>query len=103
MLYGGVTTLLAVEANRVTNILPELDQLSDWGLLVIILAGGTVGLLGARIPLAAVGQWIPAQRFAAVLAGLLAVASAIAGSITLVLYCVTVLGVQAVWAMVCHD
>src|ERR1035437_6073730 len=73
LLYGGVTTLAAVEFNRATGILPSLRQLDNGGLLVIILAGGSLGLLLLRKQFAEAGQWGSARRFALALPGSLAV------------------------------
>lgn len=103
LLYGGVTTLAAVEFNRATGILPSLRQLDYGGLLVIILAGGSLGLLLVRKKLSEAGQWGSARRFALALPSLLAVESAVSGSFALALFCVTVVALHTVLHKVLHD
>ncbi len=96
LLYGALTTLVAVETDRATGALPLFDQFDNGGLLVIILASGSVGLQLLRKKLAEAGQWIPARRFALALTWSLAVESALAGSLPLVLICLMVLGMHVV-------
>jgi hypothetical protein len=102
LLYGGVTTLVAVELNRATGILPSFRQLDNGGLLVIILAGGSLGLLVARKMFASAGQWGSVHRFALALPGALAVESAISGSLALALFCLMVVSMHIVLPKVLH-
>jgi hypothetical protein len=96
-------TLVAVELNRATGILPSFRQLDNGGLFVIILAGGSFGLLLVRKMFASAVQWGSVRRFALALPGALAVESAVSGSLALALFCVMVIAMHIVLPKVLHD
>ena len=96
-------TLVAVELDRAIGVFPFLAMFDSNGLGVVILACGTLGMYVVRDRVLEPEQWIPARRFAVGLAGSLAVASAAAENVPLVLVCIMVLGMHAVLPMVLHD
>ena len=100
LLSGGIATLAAVEVDRATDLLPLLRQLDAYGLLVMILAGGTVGVHFQHDQVLESGKRIPARRFAVALTAVLAIASAAAGSLPLLLVCATVMAMHVVLSRV---
>jgi hypothetical protein len=103
LLYGGITTLGAIELNRVTGVFPFLCKLDDVGLLVLIVASGTVGMHILRQHVVKPEEWSQARWFAIGLTASLAIASAAVGNVSLVQICVMVLGMHAVLPLVLHD
>lgn len=103
LLYGGLMTLAAVELDRAIGAFPFLGMFNSNGLGVVILACGTLGMYVVRDRVLEPEQWIPARRFAVGLAGSLAVASAAAENVPLVLVCILVLGMHAMLPMVLDD
>ena len=76
LLYGGLSTLAVVEIDHASGIFPFLSLFDNQGMVVVILAFGTLGMYVVRDRVLEPGQWIPARRFAVGLAGSLTVASA---------------------------
>ena len=91
LLYGSLTTLAAVELDRIMGVLPFLGLFDSTGLGVVIMAWGTLGMYIVRDRVLDPGQWIPARRFAVGLTGSLAIASAVAEYVPVVLVCLLVL------------
>lgn len=91
LLSGGIAMLSAVEVDRATAMLPLVRQLDAYGLLIMILAGGTVSVHFLHHQVLELGQRIPARRFAVALTAVLAIASAAGGSLSLILVCAMVM------------
>jgi hypothetical protein len=100
LLSGGIATLAAVEVDRATYLLPLVRQLDAYGLLVLILAAGTVSVHFQHDLVLGSAQRIPARRFALALTAVLAIASAAGGSLSLVLVCATVMAMHLVLSRV---
>lgn len=103
MLYGGLMTLAAIELDRAIGAFPFLSMFNSNELWTIMLACGTLGMYVVRDRVLEPGQWIPARRFAVGLTGSLAIASAAAEDVPLVLVCILVLGMHAILPVVLDD
>ncbi len=103
LLYGGITTLGAIELDRVFGVFPFLRKLDDVGLLVLIVAAGTVGMHILHKHVVKPEEWRQGRWFAIGLTASLAVAAAAVGSVLLAQVCVMVLGMHAVLPIVLHD
>ena len=68
-----------------------MDLLDSKGLGVVIMACGTLGMYIVRDRVFDQEQWIPARRFGVGLTGSLAIASAVAEYVPVVLVCLLVL------------
>ena len=100
LLSGALAALTAFEVDRATDLLPLIRQLDAYGLLVLMLAAGTVGVHFQHELVLGSAQRIPARRFALALTAVLAIASAAAGNLSLVLVCATVMAMHLVLSRV---
>ncbi len=103
LLYGGLSTLVAVELDRIAGVFPFLSLFDAQALAVVIVVYGTLGLHVVRRGVLEPEQWLAARRFGVTLAGVLAVASAAMGHPPLAVVCLMVVAMHGALPKLLRD
>jgi hypothetical protein len=101
--YGGLTTLMTVELNRVWGYFGYLVGLDETGVLTIIVVSGTLGTHALRSRFFSQDEWVTMQRIVLAMTSGLAIVNSVMEPLPLTLICLMAAGLHIILPMLMHE